>query len=90
MLNNLVIVGKIKVLPIENEYLDISVQRSYRNTMGDYEYDDFKVHLWDGIKENIIKYAKKDDVIVIKGRLESCEDNIKIIAERVVFIKKQI
>lgn len=84
MLNQVVLVGRIKMINI-NE-LVISVSRNFKNENGEYEDDDIKVYVAISIQNNINEYCKIGDIIGIKGRIER---NNRIVAEKVTFLSSK-
>ena len=94
MLNQIVIVGKIKEMPrltdesgLHFAEMLVEVQRSYRNSNDEYESDCFKVILWRGIAEITLEHYQVGTTVGIKGRLEAYKENLgQIVAERVSFI----
>ncbi len=103
MLNQTVLVGRLtsdpKLYETENENkvtnITLAVPRSYKNADGEYDTDFVDCVLWKGLAENLVTYAKKGDLIGIKGRLESnsyeTENGEKrkeqyVIAEKVTFL----
>lgn len=108
MLNQSIIVGRIvrepeiKEAENGNKYTNITlaVQRSYKNSDGEYDTDFISCVLWKGIAETTAEYCKKGDLIGIRGRIQTrvveYPEDIKrtvmeVIAERVTFLssKKQ-
>ena len=60
--------------------------KKYRKD-GDYENDIIPVELMSYVGNTTFEYCKKDDLVGIRGRIESKENNpIKIIAEKVTFL----
>lgn len=55
--------------------ITIAVQRSYKNADGVYENDIFTCILWNGLATHTNEYCHKNDLVSIKGRLQSrkCE-----------------
>lgn len=97
MLNQVVIVGRIIETPTIKELengkkgstITLAVQRAYKNVDGEYETDFVPVILYNGIAENVLEYCKKGDVVGIKGRLETKENELQIIAEKVTFLSSK-
>lgn len=98
MLNQTVMVGRL-THDLKRELIDdnrevcqitISVPRNYKNENGEYETDYIPVIITDNISKNVCEYCKKNDVIGIKGRIESVKENdnynVRIIAEKVTFL----
>lgn len=89
MLNQTVLVGRIKEKPILKELengrkvceLEISVPRH-----NEHGRDLVPCVLYQGIAENVVKYCESGDLVGIKGRIENIEDSIKICAEKVTFL----
>lgn len=97
MLNQIVIVGRLVSDPQINETengrkvcnITLAVSRSYKNINGEYETDFIPVILWAGISETTAEYCKKGDLIAVKGRLQSNENKIQVIAEKVSFLSSK-
>ena len=91
MINQLLLVGKIKKVPDmdllkNNGEIEVEVKRSYKNNDGIYLNDCFKCYLWIAISKKISISCKVGDVVAIKGRLIEDEGSYKIMAEQVVLI----
>ena len=103
MLNQVILVGRLTKDPeiIETEsgkkmtYINVAVQRPFKNVDGIYDTDFISCVLWNAIAENVVEYTKCGDVIGIKGRVqtdnyEDEEGNKKyiteIIAEKITFL----
>ncbi len=102
MLNQCVLVGKVKQVPQLQETANknkvatllLEVERSFKNSEGVLESDVFNVQLWRGIAETCCDVCTIGSVIAIKGRIQSFNVqkesntfyNAEIIAEKVSFI----
>lgn len=102
MLNQVVLVGKVKELPVTKETTNgikvatmvVEVERGFRNANGVLESDDFLVTLWRGIAEECQSSCHVGSLVGLKGRLQANnynkEDSIyykaDIIAEKVSFL----
>jgi hypothetical protein len=84
MLNQLVLVGRIK--KVEDNTITLSIPRNYKNNEGIYETDLIPIILPESILEKSKEYCKIDDVVGVKGRLETKEGNIIVIAEKMTFL----
>lgn len=104
MINQNVVVGRIVNKPIlmENDdvkhtCLTLSVPRSYKNELGEYDIDFVNVVLNNGIAVNTTEYCHQGDLIGIKGRLESRKlkpderiDYVtELVAERVTYLSSK-
>lgn len=97
MLNQVIIVGRltsnIEIKERENggkiAKMTLAVPRSFKNAEGAYDTDFVKCILWDSIANNTAEYCNKGDVIGVKGRIQSEEDNMQIIAEKVTFLSSR-
>ena len=97
MLNQTVIVGRLVEKSIIEEKengvklskITLAVQRAYKNVNGEYETDMIPVTLWKGVAENTVEYCHKGDLVGIKGRLQTREDKVEIIAEKVTFLSNE-
>ena len=97
MLNQVVLVGRIakevEVLETDNgrkvSYITLACQRSYKNEEGVYETDSVPCTLWNGIAENVAEYCRKGDIVGVKGRIQSENNGIAVIAEKVTFLSSK-
>lgn len=101
MLNQIVLVGRLvqdpEIKELENgvktSYITLAVSRSYKNADGIYETDFIPCLLYKGIAENAVEYCKKGDVIGIKGRIQTKQEEnkniIEIVAEKVTFLSNR-
>ena len=87
MLNQVVLVGKIHSLPtMEDKTLMVEVDQQFQNSDGSYEKMIFPIKLWYGITKETISRYRIGTFVGIKGRLEMCDNEIVIAAERVSYI----
>ena len=94
MLNQTMIVGRLtqdlEIKELENGVktcvVTLAVPRSFKNENGEYETDFVPSTLLGTIAENTVEYCKKGDVMGIKGRVQSTDGKIEIIAEKVTFL----
>ena len=94
MLNQTVIVGRLvrdpELQETENGHklasITLAVPRSYKNANGEYDTDFISCVLWRGIAENTVEYCKKGDLLSVRGRIQSNEDKLELIAEQVTFL----
>lgn len=96
MLNNLVLVGRLVSDPEINETekgkvtdITLAVPRSYKNEEGEYETDFIPVKLFGQIASTTVEYCRKGDMIGVKGRIQSNESKIEIIAEKITFLSSK-
>lgn len=96
MLNQVVLVGRLtKNVEVKdfNEkkvaVIELAVQRSFKNEKGEYEIDNIEITLWNRIAENTAEYCIKGDIIGVKGRLQTEDDRIKVIAEKITFLSSK-
>ena len=94
MNNSVMLIGRINndIEKIEDEEkttyrLVLNISRNFKNQYGEYENDFIPIELKSSIGNNVFQYCKKGDLVGVKARIESKEDNIlQIIAERVSFL----
>jgi len=89
MLNQLVLVGRLTETPtLENETSTIilAVQRPYKNENGEYETDFIKCTLIGNVASNTTEYCRKGDMIGVKGRLQSRDGQLEVVADKVTFL----
>lgn len=101
MLNQIVLVGRLvqdpEIKELENgvkaSYITLAVTRCYKNSEGIYETDFIPCLLYKGIAENTTKYCKKGDVIGVKGRVQTKQEEnkniIEIVAEKITFLSSR-
>ena len=101
MLNQTVLVGRLvqdpEIKELENgvktSYITLAVPRNYKNSDGIYETDFIDCVVWKNIADNVKEYCKKNDIIGIKGRIQTRKEEdkniIEIVAERVTFLSNR-
>lgn len=101
MLNQIVLVGRLvqdpEIKELENgvkaSYITLAVPRSHKNSDGIYETDFIPVKLWNGVAENTAEYCRKSDLLGIKGRIQTKQEEnkniIEIVAEKVTFLSSR-
>ena len=89
-MNNFMIVGRLlnKRENLENHSieLEIAVKRSYKNIDGIYETDLLTCLLWDGIAKTTLDCCRINDIVGIKGKIQSKEGKMELIAEKLTFL----
>nr|DAX84761.1 MAG TPA: Single strand binding protein [Caudoviricetes sp.] len=98
MLNQIVLVGRLvqdaEIKELENGnrlcYINLAVPRSWKNADGIYETDFINCIVWNNIADNVKEYCKKGDLLGIKGRIQTKQEEnkniIEIVAEKVTFL----
>lgn len=101
MLNQIVVVGRLVSDPQINETengqrvsnITLAVSRCYKNDAGIYETDFIPCMVWNNIADNVKEYCKKGDLVGIKGRLQTRQEEdrntIEIVAEKVTFLSSR-
>lgn len=96
--NEVILVGRLvqdpEIKELENgvkaSYITLAVPRSHKNSDGIYETDFIPVKLWNGVAENTAEYCRKGDLLGIKGRIQTKQEEnkniIEIVAEKVTFL----
>lgn len=76
MMNNVILIGRLtKDVEIkevgENKVANftLAVQRSYKNSDGEYEADFINCVAWNGVADNMSEFLKKGDLVGVKGSL---------------------
>lgn len=90
MINQFIIVGIIKEMPMNDLYFKLEVKRNYKNTDGVFECDVFDCYLWTAIARKIESLCKVGDLVIVKGRLVNEENICNMVAEQVVLLNKRI
>lgn len=92
MLNQVVLVGRLKEVKYEDEVnvgFTLVVPRSYKNIDGIYEEDRIPVYISGSIAKNFKEYCKEGDLVGIKGRVQEKDGKIDIIAEKITFLSSK-
>ena len=92
-MNCVTIVGRVSGLEIKETEnggkitrISVAVSRNFKNINGEYDKDFIPCVLWSGITEKAAEYFQEGDLIGIKGRLQSKENKIEVVAEKVTFL----
>lgn len=98
MLNQLVLVGRLvsdlEINETENKIkecnITLAIPRNYKNADGIYETDYIPLRLYNEIATKVVEYCKKGDLLGIKGRVQTRQEEnkntIEIIAEKITFL----
>ena len=101
MLNQAVLVGRLvsdpEIKETENgnkvSYITLAVPRSYKNSDGIYETDFMPCKVGYPMCDNVKEYCKKGDLLGIKGRIQTKQEEnkniIEIVAEKVTFLSSR-
>ena len=101
MLNQVILVGRISnevSLVGDTATLILKVPRSVKNEQGEYENDFIPCVVSGNIATNVVEYCKKEDIVGVKGRVQSTTTNmpdgtistkIDIFAEKVTFLSSK-
>lgn len=92
-MNNVVLIGRIDndIEKVENEEktsyrLMLKISRNFKNENGEYETDLVPIELTGYIGNNVFEYCEIGDIIGAKGRIQSNENGIHVMAERITFL----
>lgn len=101
MLNQIMLVGRLvqdpQIKELENKIktscITLAVSRCYKNSDGIYETDFIPCILYKDIAEKTVEYCKKGDIIGVKGRIQTRQEEdkniIEIVAEKVTFLSSR-
>ncbi len=97
MLNKIMLVGRIvsdlQIKETENErkytIMTLAVPRDYKNENGKYDNDLIPCVLWNNVAVNTYTYCTKDDLVGVKGRIQTRDNKIEVIAENVSFLSNR-
>lgn len=84
MLNQVVLVGRIK--EINEDRIIILVTRNFKNEDGNYETDIIPCYFKETISKNANEYCKVGDTVGIKGRIESLNNEVMIMVDKLTFL----
>ena len=97
MLNQIILVGRLtQDLEVKEEengskytIMSLAIPRSFKNAEGVYDTDFVDCKAFSTVAENSAEYCKKGDIVGIKGRIQSQEGKLEIIAEKVTFLSSK-
>lgn len=100
MLNQIVLVGRLQKIVKNNDKkttITLSVPRSFKNEEGEYVNDYIDVSIFGEVAKNTTEFCKLQDIIGIKGRVQSTEIEkyhskmtiMEIIGEKVTFLSSK-
>ena len=97
MLNQVIIIGRLrKVVDLgENKGAIITIENSrpFKNADGIYESDFIDTIIFDGVKNSLIEYVKENDLIGIRGRIQTREIEgkkvIEIVSDKITFLSSK-
>ena len=105
MLNQVVLVGRLVKEPETRETesgakvseVTLAVPRSYKNADGVYDTDFVDCTAFDVVAENTSEYCRKGDIVGVKGRIQTREEEVdgnkqytkQIVAEKVTFLSSK-
>lgn len=85
MLNIITLVGRISNQDKDKE-ITLACPRNEKNEEGIYETDFINVKLQGSIWESVSEYCRVGDMIGVKGRLETLDNQLIVKAEKVSFL----
>lgn len=96
MLNQVILVGRLtKDVQVNKKgngkeiaTMTLAVPRSFKNMDGVYETDFINCTIWGGVAQNTSEYCSKGDIIGVKGRMQSHDNKLEVVAEKVTFLSK--
>jgi len=89
MLNQIILVGRLaKEVEIKDNIaiINLAIPRSFKNENGEYETDFVDCVLNGQMASSTKEYCKKGDILGIKGRIQTNDKGIEVIAEKVTFL----
>lgn len=90
VLNQFVVVGRIKEFIQEKDNkttIVLEVPRNFKNELGKYDSDILSFEVSGLIATSAIENCKIQDIVGVKGRIQSDVDNVmRLIAEKVTFL----
>lgn len=90
MMNQVIVVGRIvKIESAEKTTVTIAVSRAFKNADGEYETDFLPIVLWGAASETTVEYCKQGDIIGIRGRVQSEDSKVVLIADKVTFLSSK-
>ena len=84
MLNQVVLLGRL--VECKKESIIIKVPRNYKNNQGVYDTDLIEIYLSESNYNELKKYNKLDDLVGVRGRVETKDNQIIIIGDKITFL----
>lgn len=90
MLNQVILVGKLsKTIREETQiYLILEVEKDFRENDGILKVEKIKCGVWRGIADSVEDYYHPGQYLIVVGRLETINDQLIVIAEKLNFSTK--
>lgn len=90
MLNQVILIGKLsKIIKEDSQiYLILEVEKDFRENDGILKVEKIKCNVWRGIAESVDDYYQPGHYLAIVGRLETINDELMVIGEKVNFSTK--
>lgn len=89
MLNQVMLVGRIASISLEEEQLILSVSKSYKNSDGIYDYVLVPCLIGSNLLNTTKEYCSKDDLVGVRGLLDVKDDKLYVLAERITMLKSK-
>ena len=87
MMNQVLLVGRIAKLNEDTETLiTLAISRNFKNKEGIYETDFIDCQLFGSVAESTKYYCKNGDIVGIKGRLQTDNEKMIVVADKVTFL----
>lgn len=87
MMNQVVIVGVVKDMEPSKGMLLLETERNFKNSQGEYDVDRLVIEIKSPLLcEQTFERVSKEDLIGIKGRIQSDWGRMSIVAEKVSFL----
>ena len=103
MLNQVILIGRLVQDPesriLEDgrkvSYINLAVQRSFKNMDGQYDTDFIRITVWEGLATAIENYAFKGVMLAVKARIQTWKYELpddrkltmlEVIAERITYL----
>ena len=101
MLNQIILVGRLVDNPLLEETengkntatIMLAVSRAFKNDNGEYETDFIPCIICNNVADKVKEYYKKGDLLGIKGKIQTRQEEdkniIEIVAEKVTFLSNR-
>ena len=90
MINQVVLVGKIKGIEKDDSYkgnLYVEIERPFKDSY-QREFDVIECSFWESLFKRIINNCKNGDLVAIRGRIETENNKYCVAVENVVLLNK--
>ena len=90
MTNMVCLIGRLSTdINEKDSTMTLAVQSNIKNEEGVYDTYFIDILLYENMLKNSMEYLKKGDLVAIKGRLKTENDELKVVADKLSFLSSK-